>query len=384
MLTAEGCATRRARLWNSLTEPLDVVLLSDPKFLMYFGNFWISPFVFRANDAGGVLILTKDGGSTLVSDSMVKSYASDALVDNVVTPGWYDGQHSVAHPRRQLLVKSTLEVLESIPGKRIGYAEGSLPGGILEGLRAQRPDIEFVALDPLLRVMQRAKDPDEVALIRKSLDAMTVGFETARRDARPGMSELELFLMIQAACNRAAADQVPIYGDFVCGERTVGGGGPPGLHTIQAGDMVLLDFSVVVHGYRGDCANAFCCGASPTDEQRRLHDACVDALKAGEALLAPGVACREIDAAVKKSFDAKGLLGNWSSHTGHGLGLSHPDAPYFVGQSSDTLMVGDVVTIEPGQFVAGVGGMRVEHNYLITADGYEQLSTHELAIDQPK
>ncbi len=382
MLTAEGCAQRRARFWGTVSEPLDFVLLADPKSLMYFGNFWISPFVFRANDAGGVLILDAEGGSVLVADSMIKSYAEQAHVDQRVLPAWYDGKHSAETPRRRLLVESVLEQLRDTPGVRVGYEEGALPAGIVEGLRASRAGVEMVPLDGFLRELRRGKDPDEVALVRCSLEAMTAGFETARREVRPGMSELEIFLLIQDAALRAAGQQASVYGDFVCGERTVGGGGPPSLAQVAEGDLVLLDFSVVLFGYRGDCANTFCCGR-PTDEQRRLFEACVAALKAGEALLAPGRSCREIDAAVKASFQAQDLLKNWSSHTGHGLGLSHPDAPYIVAESNDFLAVGDIVTIEPGQFVSGVGGMRVEHNYLITEDGFEQLSTHELAIDQP-
>ena len=67
-------------------------------------------------------------------------------------------------------------------------------------------------------------------------------------------------------------------------------------------------------------------------------------------------------------------------HAGHGLGLSHPEAPFFVKNATETLMAGDVVTLEPGQYVTGIGGIRIENNYLITETGYEQLSHHDIVL----
>src|SRR5205823_3498467 len=96
--------------------------------------------------------------------------------------------------------------------------------------------------------------------------------------------------------------------------------------------------------------------------------------------LQAGVATREVDAAVRGHFARKGLDRNFPSHTGHGLGLGHPEPPYIVPKSDETLSVGDVVTIEPGQYIAGVGGMRFERNYLVRPDGFETLSHHALTI----
>ena len=67
-------------------------------------------------------------------------------------------------------------------------------------------------------------------------------------------------------------------------------------------------------------------------------------------------------------------------HAGHGLGLGHPESPIIVSDSTDVLLAGDIVTLEPGSYVEGIGGMRIEHNYLITEDGYERLSNHEIRL----
>ena len=76
------------------------------------------------------------------------------------------------------------------------------------------------------------------------------------------------------------------------------------------------------------------------------------------------------------------MLDAYPSHTGHGLGLSHPEPPYFVPESDETVVAGDVVAIEPGLFVKGVGGMRFERNYLVTSEGFENLTHHKLTLEQ--
>jgi Xaa-Pro aminopeptidase len=140
----------------------------------------------------------------------------------------------------------------------------------------------------------------------------------------------------------------------------------------------------VVRGYRGDFANTFVCGAKPSDEQLRLHDACLAAVAAGQSLFKPGAVARDIDRAVRNSFDTQHLATYFTSHSGHGLGLGHPDPPFLVPESSDTLVSGDVVALEPGLYFPDQFGIRFEHNYLITDSGHERLSNHRLQIAQPE
>ena len=139
---------------------------------------------------------------------------------------------------------------------------------------------------------------------------------------------------------------------------------------------------MVVDGYRGDFTNTFAVGGGPTPRQQELFEACVGALRAGEARLKPGTPAREVDAAVRGHFAALELDHAFTSHSGHGIGLGHPEPPYFVPESDEILLAGDVVALEPGLYIEGAGGMRYERNYLITADGFETLSNHELRIEQ--
>src|SRR5262249_23905351 len=149
---------------------------------------------------------------------------------------------------------------------------------------------------------------------------------------------------------------------------------------LQNGDTFILDYSVVLFGYRSDFTNTLVVGGSPTAEQQRLFDACVAAMRSGEAELMAGTTCQAGSDAVRGTLAAAGLADHSPAHAGHGLGLSHAEAPYFVRQSSETVVDGDVVTLEPGVYVDGVGGIRIERNYRVTATGYERLSNHTIAL----
>ena len=383
-LTAAGCRQRRRRLFDRFEQidaPLDWVVITDPEHLMYFAGFYLPPFVFRTTNAAGVLLMGKEGESILVADGTISAYADEAHVDRVVAPVWYRAIESAPH-RESLLIATTLETIDECPGESWGYEPSRAFSGVIEGLRHRCPDADFIDVDPTIHEMKRRKDDDEIAVLKRSMASGEAAHAAALANVKPGMTEQEIYLLVHDAANRTAGEQVIVYGDFVTGLRTGQGGGPPTSRKVEASELVLLDFSVVVGGYRGDFANTFVCGADPTEEQERLAAACMDALSAGEATVRAGVDAREIDRAVRGSFAAKHLEENFVSHAGHGLGLGHPDPPYLVRESTDTLVAGDVIAIEPHQIFPGRFGMRFERNYLVTDDGFETLSNHALTLHQ--
>ena len=144
--------------------------------------------------------------------------------------------------------------------------------------------------------------------------------------------------------------------------------------------MFILDYSVVVGGYRSDFTNTLVVGREPTSDQRRLYDLCMRAMSAGEKELRAGAACLEFYQAVRSAFDRDGMAEHFPHHAGHGIGLTHPETPFFVREANEMLLAGDVVTLEPGLYVEGIGGIRIEHNYQITAGGFERLSNHEITL----
>ncbi len=381
MLTAQGCAARRDRLREALPAECDALIVAEPAHLVYFANYDPAPFEFRTNESAALLVI-EPGKASLIADNLLGAEIAKAHVDAAVAPVWYDGS-GPTRPRRGQLVESALGQLAKIAGNRIGVELSGVPAGVVEGLRAARPGLEVVDLTPLIRPLRRAKDLDEVETLRRAIRAGDAAHAAALAEVEPGMTELDVYLLVQNAAMVELGQRAIVYGDFASGPRTATDkGGPPTSRAIEAGDLLLLDFSVVVDGYRSDFTNSFVVRGTPSPRQRELFEGCVGALAAAESRLKAGALAGDVDAAVRDHFRSLGLLDHFPHHTGHGIGLGHPEPPYLVPHGPETLVAGDVLAIEPGLYVEGVGGMRFERNYLITADGYETLSGHEIRVEQ--
>ncbi len=360
MLSMDGCRTRRQRLLDHL-RPDGPLLLGDPLNLRYFANFYVDPFSLGA-DFGGLLLIRPDGHATVFHDHRVPKSVDAAFADERIPIKWYDGKSAAFRARRMILHDV---VNHAGTGGRV---HDSLTDPLA-------PDLWRT-----ITALRRAKDPDEVEALRACMRVTEVGHAWARANIRPGMTELDVYNGVFTACSRAAGMPVLVYGDFAVSPGSARRGGPPTERVIAVGETFILDYSVVIQGYRSDFTNTLVVGMEPTAEQQRLFDLCVAAMSEGEQLLRDGVACYDVYQALRSVFEEAGMAAHFPHHGGHGLGLSHPESPFIVEGATEALIAGDVVTLEPGLYVDGVGGVRIEHNYLITETGYERLSNHTIAL----
>jgi Xaa-Pro dipeptidase len=363
MLTADGCRQRRQRLWKKLDPQPDNdhIRLHDPLHLMYLANFAVDPFSLGA-DYGGYLMLRKDGHAKLLHDDRLPKSVADAHVEERVVVPWYDGQSPARGPRRLALLQG------------VNPAQGGLR------IHDQPGDPYAKTVIDTLAAMRRRKDADELALLRQCMRVTDAGHAWARANIRPGMTELDVYVGVSGACIQAAKHAVVVYGDFAVSPGPERRGGPPTDRVLEPGDLFILDYSVVIRQYRSDFTNTLVVGKEPSSDQQRLYDLCTNAMAQGEKELRAGQACLTVYQAVHDVFERAGVAEYFPHHAGHGLGLAHPEAPYFVRAADETLVAGDVVTLEPGLYMPNVGGLRIEHNYLITERGYERLSNHTIAL----
>lgn len=384
MLTKEGCLARRARLWNVVPADVEWLLIADPRHVKYLANFWIPPFSFSGGERA-LLLLERGGNATLLGDNFsLKSGVGEAFVDDEVIEKWYDHQHSVAN-RDHVLFRAVAQIASKLKG-RIGAIEAEwLPVGALDAISDGDVRLSNVSLGTELRTLRRRKESDEIALMEQCMRATDAGQAWARENIRAGMTELDVFRGVQSASLEAAGRAGLIYGDFrVTNGASPKAGGLPTQHKLQDGDLFILDYSVVLEGYRSDFTNVIAVG-TPSPEQREVFAVCQRAMTAAEKTLKAGARAADVYAAASaqyqpSSFVARGY-DHLTHHAGHGIGLAHPEAPILVPQSDDVLVAGDVVTLEPGLYVEGVGGVRIEHNYLITETSYRRLSNHTIALD---
>jgi len=363
MLTAEGCRRRRERLWAKLDPPLDTdyVLLSDPIHLVYFANYWTDPISLGAGFPA-FLMVRKDGHAKLLHENRAPKSTLLAHADETRSIPWYDGQTPGRGPRQ-------LAVLSEVNPMRGGLRIHDRPG---DPLAAQ--------LIHTIADMRRQKDPDEIEMLRTCMRATDAGHAWARANVKAGMSELDVYSGISGACVKAAGMPVVVYRDFAVSPGPERRGGTPTDRIINNGDMMILDYSVIIQGYRSDFTNTLVIGSKPNADQQRLYELCMAAMAAGENELRAEAPCLTVYNAVRGVFAQAGVADAFPHHAGHGLGITHPEDPYLVRGATQTLLTGDVVTLEPGLYVEGVGGIRIEHNYLITPTGYERLSNQTIAL----
>ena len=385
MLTLEGCRERRTRLWKRLPEEITWVLIGDQRHVQYFSNFRINPISF-SGDQTSLLMMTRDGKAILLADNFVKRSATvPYFVDQEVIIPWYTHKTSITNRDDALCL--ALSEVENIWGGNTGLIE---PEGLSEmtaAMVAENAAWQFAedeteeptTLGTIIRSLRRTKHADEITLLKTCMRACEAGHARAFEVIRPGVSEFEVYLEVQGAAQEAAGVPCIVYGDFRANNATMHKAGGQATHyKLQEGDLFILDYSVVIHGYRSDFTNTISVG-SPSEKIVTQFEACRDALTAAAAILKAGVACRDIWKAASSVLEARGY-GKLAHHAGHGIGLEHPEPPVLVSDSDDVLVAGDVITLEPGCYIEQQGGMRFEHNYLITDSGCEQLSQHRIAL----
>lgn len=376
MLTQEGCITRRERLWASLPDSVEWVLITNQRHVKYFSNIWVNPVSFSAGQSVW-LHMERSGKVTALTDNFtLKSLSGEPFVDETVTEIWYDGKNSISNrdfkPAQAL--KRHFGTLDLAKG---AIEADSLPVAALETVTGTA-EVEIL-LGDVIKFHRRQKEADEVAHLNTCMRACEAGHVAALECIRPGITDMDVYRVIHAAVLQEAGRPCVVYGDFRATNATMPkAGGLPIGYTLQEGDLYILDYSVILDGYRSDFTNTIAVG-EPSAEQQTLMNACIASLEAGERVLKAEVACKTVfqhcsETMVKAGFNAL------SSHAGHGLGLEHPEPPAIVEDSTDTLLRGDVVTLEPANYVEGIGGIRIERNYLITENGYKNLSHHKISL----
>ncbi len=236
---------------------------------------------------------------------------------------------------------------------------------------------ELVDVEPALLRLRRRKDPDELALIRRAIAACGAMYARAREIVRPGVQELDVFSALQAAAVASCGEMLTGTGnDYACGVR----GGPPRDRACAAGELFILDLGPAYRGYFADTSRTLAVDGTPTDAQHAAWERVTGALALVERFGRPGLRCRDLYDEVF-AWLAGSPVGSWSSHLGHGIGLSVHEAPRLNPNWDDVLEEGDVIAVEPALYAPELAcGMRIENDYLVTATGLELLSPFPLGL----
>lgn len=262
------------------------------------------------------------------------------------------------------------------PLTTVGYEAHALTVKEAERLSAGGPGRawRWKPAGELVERLRAAKDPDEIAAIRAAATLAGEALRATIAAVRPGQSELEIAGLLEGALRRSGSEGHPFPAIVASGPRSALPHAQTSRRTIAAGEWLLLDFGAVVDGYCADITRTVVVGARATEAQRALYDLVAGAQRRAREGVRAGMPGREADALARDPIEARGFGAAFGHSTGHGLGLEVHEAPRLARSAAEPLPLDAVVTVEPGVYVPGRGGVRIEDDVHLSADGPVLLS----------
>ncbi len=269
------------------------------------------------------------------------------------------------------------EAIAALPAGdlRLGIEDQHVSVRTFDRLREALPArVELVPAGGVVERLRERKDADEVARIRGAAELADAALVRTLQDGLAGRSERAVALALEQEMRRLGAER-PSFDTIVAyAEHGALPHAVPREVEVAAGSLVTIDWGAQLDGYCSDCTRTFAVG-EPGERAREIYELVLRAQLAGLEAVQPGVSGRAADAAAREPIAAAGHAGHFGHGLGHGVGLEIHEAPRLSRASDATLAAGHVVTVEPGVYVPGELGVRIEDLVLVTEDGCERLST---------
>ena len=327
-------------------QDLDALFVTNPPNVRYLSHF-------SSPDDGTVLVLPD--AVVLLTDGRYTAQADEesAIPFEIVA----NADDTVARLTRGLRLGVESDHITVKRFKAIGELRGEEP----------RTSVGIVSR------LRMVKSPAEIDLLREAARLTDVGFQAALAFMRAGVTEIDVALELERAMRAAGADGPSFETIVASGVRGAMPHGTASQKALQDGDLVTLDFGACYRGYHADMTRTVGIG-SVGAEERRMYQAVLEAQVAAVAAVAPGRSGSELDSVARDILTGQGL-GEYFSHSlGHGTGLHIHEDPRLSQRSTDVLAPGMIVTVEPGVYIPGFTGLRIEDLLLVTRAGHEVLS----------
>lgn len=273
----------------------------------------------------------------------------------------------------QEMLETTVEVIQRAGVERLAIEASSMTVSTREGLERKAKGLSLVSATGLVERLRAVKDKDEIDAIRQACMLARRSFEVVRAGLTGAMSEKQIAAELEYQARRLGGRGLsfpPIVG---VGPR---GALPHATLTdkrVEEADFTLIDWGVNEGLYVSDLTRMVVTGRASA-KFTRVYDGVLAAQRAGIEAIRPGATCREVDTAARKVIEKAGFGENFGHGLGHGIGLEVHEAPRLAKNREDQLEPGMIVTVEPGVYLRGWGGIRIEDDVLVTKTGHEVLS----------
>lgn len=258
--------------------------------------------------------------------------------------------------------------------RRLGFEKGRLHYAdyeLLEDNLSIGASLEPVA--GLVETQRMVKSQEEIAAIRQAVRTTSKAYERAIRKVRPGIREADLAAELEYQMRLLGADKAAFDTIVAFGERTALPHARPAGNRLSANQLLLIDVGASQNGYASDMTRMAFLG-SPGRKLRRLYEAVAESQMAALEAVRPGVTAAAVDRAARRALRARGLERAFVHSTGHGLGLEIHEPPRLGKRDVTRLVPGMVITVEPGAYLEGLGGVRIEDTLVVTSNGCEVLT----------
>ncbi len=281
----------------------------------------------------------------------------------------------------EVIDKDILGYLQGIPENTILFEEDYLTAGKKQNLESKLSPKELISGQSIISSLRRIKDSGEIEKIKASAALADEAFEHILGFIKPGIPEVDIAFELEFFMRKKGAKSLAF--DTICasGTRSSMPHGVASDKKIANGDFVTLDFGCVLEGYCSDMTRTVVIG-NPDERQKEIYNLVKKAQQTALDALCPKLACKDADKVARDIIDLGGYGKNFGHSLGHSVGIEIHEAPNLSPKSKDVLSVGNVVTVEPGIYIDGFGGVRIEDLVVITPDGIENMtkSPKELLI----
>ncbi|MGI8491980.1 MAG: aminopeptidase P family protein [Acidimicrobiales bacterium] len=362
-LPAMDVASRGERLRFSMAEaspPLEALLVTSLTNVGYLSGFW--------GTAGMLVVLPE--GTVILTDGRYGTQARDQLeavgVESrvEVVPAGRQGDVLAGTAKAAGVTRLGVEARHVSWAQQHRLAEEWLPG------------IELVATEGLVEGLRRVKDPGELARMARAAAIADRALGEVCHLLDEGTTEAALALAIDSRMRQLGASGPSFETIVASGPNAAKPHHRPTGRAIEEGEAVVVDFGARFDGYCSDTTRTLSLGELRDSGLRRVFEVVVASQAAGVSAVRAGVAAKEVDSACREVIEAAGWAERFVHGTGHGVGLEIHEAPAVAATSTDTLACGHVVTVEPGVYLPGVGGVRIEDTVVVTEAGCAALTLY--------
>jgi Xaa-Pro aminopeptidase len=352
--------TRRQRLARLLAdEGLDLLVVSNPVNVSYLTHF---------SGESSYLLVGRER-AILVSDGRFTEQIAEEC----------PGLETLIRPAAQLLQDVAGATISQLGARAVGFESAHLAVAEFEALQGAAPTVDWTAAKDRVERLRAIKDAGEIAEIREAIHFAERAFDMFRAMLQPEDNEKELSDAMEMYVRRAGGRCSSFPSIVAVGPRAALPHAPPSMHRVSEAELLLVDWGASGRFYKSDLTRVLVPRKTSTLSQaepklREIYDVVLRAQQASIGALRPHVKAGDVDSAARQVIVAAGYGEYFTHSTGHGLGMQVHEAPLMRPSSETVLQAGMVVTVEPGIYVPHWGGVRIEDDVLITADGCEVLT----------